>query len=105
MAPCAQEPRRLGDGGALTVLRFVPVRGCVRDWVFPLKKACEPGLCKEGTNCRTRDNEVEEGDFKKANFFIFRPIEVPKEPRQGFWDARKPLEQSVCHFEHCKACF
>jgi hypothetical protein len=63
-------------------------------------------VCKsKGAICRTRDNKVEEGDFKEANFFIFRPIEVPKEPRQGFWDAGKPLEQSVCHFEHCKACF
>jgi hypothetical protein len=30
-------PRRLRAGGALTVLRFVPVRGCVRVLVFPLK--------------------------------------------------------------------
>jgi hypothetical protein len=42
---------------------------------------------------------------KRPNFFVFRPIEVPKEPRQGFWDALKPLEQSVCQFEHCKTCF
>jgi hypothetical protein len=46
---------------------------------------------KEGANCRTRDNKVEEGDFKEANFFIFRPIEVPKEPRQGFWDAAEAI--------------
>jgi hypothetical protein len=32
---------------------------------------------------------------RRPNFFIFRPIEVSKEPRQGFWDAGKPLEQSV----------
>jgi hypothetical protein len=63
------------------------------------------GLKHKGVNCRTRDNKVEEGDFKKAIFFIFRLFQVPKEPRQGFWDAAKPLEQSVCHFEHCKACF
>jgi hypothetical protein len=42
---------------------------------------------------------------KRPNFFVVRPIEVPKEPRQGFWDALKPLEQSVCQFEHCKICF
>ena len=30
---------------------------------------------------------------------------MPKEPRQGFWDATEPLEQSVCHFEHFKAFF
>jgi hypothetical protein len=64
-----------------------------------------PGLKHKGAICRTRDNKVEEGDFKEAIFFIFRPFEVPKEPRQGFWDAAEPLEQSVCHFEHCKACF
>jgi hypothetical protein len=33
---------------------------------------------------------------RRPNFFIFRPIEVPKEPKQGFWDTRKPLQQSVC---------
>jgi hypothetical protein len=34
-------PRRLGAGGALTVLRFGPVRGCVRVLVFtPLKSVC-----------------------------------------------------------------
>ena len=32
---------------------------------------------------------------RRPNFFIFLPIEVPKEPRQGFLDALKPLEQSV----------
>jgi hypothetical protein len=42
---------------------------------------------------------------RRPNFFVFRPIEVPKEPRQGFLDALKPLEQSVCQFEHCKTCF
>jgi hypothetical protein len=29
---------------------------------------------------------------RRPNFFVFRPIEVPKEPRQGFLDALKPLE-------------
>jgi hypothetical protein len=29
---------------------------------------------------------------RRPNFFILQSIEVPKEPRQGFWDARKPLE-------------
>jgi hypothetical protein len=49
------------------------------------------GLKHKGTFCRTRDNRVEGEDFKEAIFFIFRPIEVPKEPRQGFWDAAEPL--------------
>ena len=48
---------------------------------------------KKGVFCIFRDNKLEEGDFRRPNFFIFRPIEVPKEPRQGFWDAGKPLEQ------------
>jgi hypothetical protein len=42
---------------------------------------------------------------RRPNFFVFQPIEVPKEPRQGFLDALKPLELSVCQFEHCKTCF
>ena len=41
----------------------------------------------------------------RPNFFVFRLIEAPKEPRQGFLDTLKPLEQSVCQFEHCKICF
>jgi hypothetical protein len=63
------------------------------------------GLEYKGTFCRTRDNRVEGEDFKEVIFFIFRPIEVPKEPRQGFWDAAEPLVQSVCLVEHCKAFF
>jgi hypothetical protein len=35
---------------------------------------------------------LKRGTSRRPNFFIFRPIEVPKEPRQGFWDAGKPLE-------------
>jgi hypothetical protein len=31
---------------------------------------------------------------RSPNFFVFRPIEVLKEPRQGFLDALNPLEQS-----------
>jgi hypothetical protein len=42
---------------------------------------------------------------RRPNFFVFRPIEVPKEPRQGFLDALKPLEQSVCQFEHLRHVF
>ena len=42
---------------------------------------------------------------RRPNFFIFQPIEVSKEPRQGFLDALKPLEQSICQFENCKTCF
>jgi hypothetical protein len=48
---------------------------------------------------------LKRGTSRRPNFFIFRPIEVPKEPKQGFLDALKPLEQSVCQFEHCKTCF
>jgi hypothetical protein len=48
---------------------------------------------------------LKRGTSRRPNFFVFRPIEVPKEPRQGFWDTGKPLEQSVCQFEHCKTCF
>jgi hypothetical protein len=42
---------------------------------------------------------------RRPNFFVFRPIEVMKEPRHGFLDALKLLEQSVFQFEHCKTCF
>jgi hypothetical protein len=39
--PYDQMPRRLGAGGALTVLRFVPVHGYARDWVlYALKSVC-----------------------------------------------------------------
>jgi hypothetical protein len=36
------------------------------------------------------------GTSRRPNFFVFRPIEVSKEPIQGFLDALKPLEQLVC---------
>jgi hypothetical protein len=63
-----------------------------------LKSMCARFEAQKGVICRTRDNKVEGGDFKEAIFFIFRPFQVPKEPRQGFWDAAEPLEQSICHF-------
>jgi hypothetical protein len=66
---------------------------------------CEPGLKNKGANCRTRDNKLEKETSRKHIFLIFRPFQVPKEPRQGFWDAAEPLEQLVCQFEHCKTCF
>jgi hypothetical protein len=46
--------------------RFAPVCGCIWDWVFMLKRVYELGLLKEGANCRTRDNKLEEGDFQEA---------------------------------------
>ena len=67
--------------------------------------ACEPGSLEGGAFCRCKDSKLEGGTSRRHNFFIFRPIEVSKEPRQGFWDAGKPLEQSVCQFENCKTCF
>jgi hypothetical protein len=67
--------------------------------------ACVPGSFQKGAFCRCRDNKLEEGTFRRPNFFVFRPIEVPKEPSWGFLDALKPLEQSVGQFEHCKASF
>ena len=67
--------------------------------------ACVPGSFDKGVFCRCRDNKLEGGTSRRPNFFVFRPIEVPKEPRQGFLDALKPLEQSVGQFEHCKARF
>jgi hypothetical protein len=63
------------------------------------------GLKHKGANCRTRDNIVEGENFKEAIFFIFRPFQVPKEPRQGFWDAAEPLEQSVCHLSTVRHVF
>jgi hypothetical protein len=66
---------------------------------------CELGSIKKGVFFRCRDSKLEGGTSRRHKFFMFRPIEVPKEPRQGFWNALKPLEQSVCQFEHCKTCF
>jgi hypothetical protein len=53
------------------------------------------GLKHKGANCRTRDNIVEGENFKEAIFFIFQQFQVPKEPRQGFWDVAEPLKQSI----------
>jgi hypothetical protein len=66
---------------------------------------CVPGSLDKGAIFRCRDNKLERGTSRRPNFFVFRSIEVSKEPRQGFLDALKPLEQSVCQFEHCKTCF
>jgi hypothetical protein len=55
-----------------------------------------PGLENKGADCRTRDSKLEKETSRKHIFLIFRPFQVPKEPRQGFWDAAEPLKQSVC---------
>jgi hypothetical protein len=46
--PYAQVSRRLGDGGALTILRFSPLHGCIQGWVFMPYNACEPGSSTQG---------------------------------------------------------
>jgi hypothetical protein len=63
------------------------------------------GLENKGADCRTRDNKVGEEASRRHIFLSFLPFQVPSEPRQGFWDAAEPLEQSVFLFEHCKTCF
>jgi hypothetical protein len=55
-----------------------------------------PGLENKGADCRTRDSKLEKETSRKHIFLIFRPFQVPSEPRQGFWDAAEPLKQSVC---------
>jgi hypothetical protein len=35
--------------------------------------------------------DAETTSLKRPNFFIFRLIEVPKEPRQGFWDSSEAI--------------
>jgi hypothetical protein len=70
-----------------------------------LNKRVSQVCSRRSTICRTRDSKLEKETSRRHIFLIFRPFQVPKEPRQGFWDAAEPLEQSVCHFEHCKACF
>jgi hypothetical protein len=89
-------PRPLGVGGALTILRFAPLV-----WLHPVPGYNAhwervPGSCAKGADCRTRDNKEEGETSREAIFFIFRPFQEPSEPRQGFWDAAEPLEQSFC---------
>jgi hypothetical protein len=98
--------RRLGAGAPLTVLRFAPLARLhpVLGFHATLLRVSQV----QTTRVQFVDAEttsLKRETSRRPNFFVFRPIEVPKEPRQGFLDALKPLEQSVCQFEHCKTCF
>jgi hypothetical protein len=54
---------------------------------------CEPGSHKEGMQfVDAETTSLKRETSRRPNFFVFRPIEVSKEPRQGFLDALKPLE-------------
>jgi hypothetical protein len=92
--------RRLSRPTVCTIGAVAPSAGFLR-----LKERVSQ-VCERGVRIvEPETTSLKRETSRRPNFFIFRPIEVPKEPRQGFWDARKPLEQSVCHFEHCKTCF
>jgi hypothetical protein len=54
------------------------------------------GLKHKGADCRMRDNKLEKETSRKHIFLIFRPFQVSKEPRKGFWDAAEPLKKLVC---------
>jgi hypothetical protein len=104
-APYAQVPRRLGAGAlnrstVCTVGAVAPGAGFLR-----LNERVSQVHSRRVRIVEPETTSLKRETSRRPNFFIFRPIEVPKEPRQGFWDAGKPLEQSVCQFEHCKTCF
>jgi hypothetical protein len=91
--PYAQVPRQLGAGVPLTILRFAPlaqlhsVSGFSR---LNLRVSQVQTTRVHFVDAETTSLKRETS--RRPNFFVFRPIEVPKEPRQGFWDALKPLE-------------
>jgi hypothetical protein len=92
--------RRLNHPTICTVGTVVPSDG------FLHLKECVSQVCeREVRIVEPKTASLKRETSRRPNFFIFRPIEVSKEPRQGFWDVGKPLEQSVCQFEHCKTCF
>jgi hypothetical protein len=106
MLSYAQVPRWLGAGAPLTVLRFAPLaRLCPGARFIRFKMHVSQVHSRRVRIVEPETTSLKRETSRRPNFFIFRPIEVPKEPRQGFWDAGKPLEQSVCQFEHCKTCF
>jgi hypothetical protein len=98
-------PRRLGAGAPLTVLRFAPLVVAYGAGFSRFKMRVSQVHSGRVHFVDAETTSLKRETSRRPNFFIFRPIEVPKEPRQGFLDALKPLEQSVCQFEHCKTCF
>jgi hypothetical protein len=106
MLSYAQVPRRLGAGAPLTILQVCTIGMVAPSAGFSRFKMRVSQV--HSRRVRFVDSEttsLKRETSRRPNFFIFQPIEVPKEPRQGFWNALKPLEQSVCQFEHCKTCF
>jgi hypothetical protein len=70
--------RRLGAGGALTVLRFAPLaRLCPVPGFYAHFGACCQVHAHKGAFWRTSFRKLEGGKWRRPNFFIFWPIEVP----------------------------
>ena len=48
-------------------------------------------------------DSVEERTCRRSVHSFCSPIGESREPRPGFGDALKPIEQSICQSEHCMA--
>jgi hypothetical protein len=84
--------RRLGAGAPITVLQFAPLARLrpVLGFHALILRVCQVHLNK-GAFCRCRDNKLEGGTSRRPNFFVFRPIEVPKEPRLGVFGCSEAI--------------
>jgi hypothetical protein len=72
--------RRLGAGAPITVLQFAPLARLRPVLGFHALNCVCARFMNKGAFCRCRDNKLEGGTSRRPNFFVFRPIEVPKKP-------------------------
>jgi hypothetical protein len=68
--------RRLGAGGALTVLQFAPF-SVARCWVLNTLLERVLGSSTQGAFWRTSFSKLEGGKWQEAYLLHFWPIEVP----------------------------
>jgi hypothetical protein len=80
--PYAQVLRRLGAGAPLTVLRFAPLaRLCPVLGFHALYCVCARFMRRRVRFVEPVTTSLKGKTSRRPNFFVFRPIEVPKEPR------------------------
>jgi hypothetical protein len=81
-------PRRLGAGGALTVLRFAPLARLRPVPGYNARLERVPGSCAKGADCRTRDNKEGGETSRRLSSSFFDRFRCRQSLDRGFGTLR-----------------